>query len=392
MRFAKKVVALTLITVFVLGLLGSAQVDAKEITIATPKISIKAAKNETGIKVTIGKTKDAEGYEVYLTTYEADNSLYKDGDDFYCYDNFSKTDKYIKTIELSGTKKRTVTVKAEELVNESCKSLPAGKYTIKVRSYNKKKYSTTRYSEFSKTKSITVKTKKTGAGYKSSYDFSGVKTGDVITFGAYEQDGNFKNGQEPIEWVVLKKTKSQVFVVSKYALDRLPYNREYKDVTWETCTLRKWLNDKFYNAAFNKTEKGMIKTTTVENYDNVVYNTAGGNDTKDKVFLLSQLDMIESDYGFSDTYDEYEVKRRCTPSNYAVARGTYVYDYKEFRTEDDEATSYWWLRSPGGNACFACCVDYGGGVYSDGSRVHNGYGYSDVGVGVRPALVLNLKS
>ena len=45
MRFAKKMVALTLITVFVLGLFGRAQVDAKEITIATPKISIKAAKN-----------------------------------------------------------------------------------------------------------------------------------------------------------------------------------------------------------------------------------------------------------------------------------------------------------------------------------------------------------
>ena len=390
MRFAKKMVALTLMTVFVLGLFGSVQVDAKEITIATPKVSIKAAKNETGIKVTIGKTKDAEGYEVYLT-YETDNSLYKDGDDSYCYDKFSKTDKYIKTIELSGTKKRTVTVKAEELVNESCKSLPAGKYTIKVRSYNKKKYSTTRYSEFSKAKSITVKAKKTGAGYKSSYDFSGVKTGDVITFGAYEQDGNFKNGQEPIEWVVLKKTKSQVFVVSKYALDRLPYtyNREYKDVTWETCTLRKWLNDKFYNAAFNKIEKGMIKTNTVENYDNAVYNTAGGNDTKDKVFLLSQLEMIESDYGFADTYDEYDINRRCAPSNYAIARGVWYSD--SYKTANELGACYWWLRSPGIDADCACFVGNYGYVDSDGLEVDYDYGISSA-YGVRPALVLNLKS
>ena len=59
------------------GLFVSIPAEAKGITIATPKISIKATKNETGIMVTIGKTKYAEGYEIYVT-FEADNSLYID--------------------------------------------------------------------------------------------------------------------------------------------------------------------------------------------------------------------------------------------------------------------------------------------------------------------------
>lgn len=391
MGFTKKLLAIALLVVLVSEIKGSMWAEAKEITIATPKISsIKASKSEAGIKVTIGKTKDAEGYEVYLT-YEADNSLYKDGDDWYCYDNFSKTDEYIKTFEVSGTKKRTVTVKAEELVNESCKSLPAGKYTIKIRSYNKKKYGTTKYSEFSKAKSIIIKAKKTETGYKSSYNFSSVKKGDVITFGSYEQDGNFNNGQEPIEWIVLKKSKSQIFIVSKNALDRLPYNNIVAEVTWETCTLRKWLNDKFYNTAFNKTEKGMIKTTTVENYDNAEYNTAGGKDTKDKVFLLSQLEMIESGYGFAETYDEDDVNRMCAPSNYAIARGTGYSD--RYKTADGQGACYWWLRSPGITKGHACCVNMGR-VISDltvdwGKDTH---GPSAINIGVRPALILNLKS
>lgn len=389
MRFAKKFIVLMLATVLVLGLFESAQVDAKEITIAAPKISIKTAKNEAGIKLTIKKTKDAEGYEVYLT-YEADNSLYKDGDDLYCYDNFSCQEKLVKNIDLSGTKKRTVTINSDELINENCKSLPAGKYTIKVKSYNKKKFSTTRYSEFSKAKSLTIKAKKVGSGYKSSYDFSGTKKGDVITFGAYEQDGNFNNGQEPIEWVVLNKTKSQIFAVSKYALDRLPYNKQDADVTWETCTLRKWLNDKFYNAAFNKTEKGMIKTTTVENYDNAVYDTPGGKDTKDKIFLLSQLEMIEPDYGFAETYAEYDINRRCAPSIYNKAREVYYHD--DYKTADGLETCYWWLRTPGkaGRGIHMCYVNRDGNVGSSNSFIDYGCGYYD-GNGVRPALVISLK-
>ncbi|MCR5521153.1 MAG: DUF6273 domain-containing protein [Lachnospiraceae bacterium] len=309
MKLLKKSLVLLLAMVLTLGAFSSLKTEAKKFTIKTPKIkSVKLSKDSTSLIVTINKTnKDVEGYEVYVS-YEADKSLYQDDKDVYASFKESFSNEHVTDIEQSGSKKRTVSIKLDdfikaEVTNENLKTLPAGKYTVKVRSYNKKKYyGATVWSEYSKEKSTTVALEKTGKGYKSSYDFSKAKKGDIITFGAYEQDGNLANGQEPIEWVVLSKTKSQLFVVSKYALDAVPYNK-YKDtkVTWETCTLRKWLNEKFYNAAFNKDEKNLIKTTTVENFDNPdpEYKTPGGNDTKDKVFLLSQLEMIDSDLGFS---------------------------------------------------------------------------------------------
>ena len=366
MRFAKKTLCMLLAMFMVAGLFSSVQADAKEIALPVPTIKVKSISKGTGVKVTIFKTKDAEGFEVFAYGSGTAYGEYK-----YVSDDYQK----VAEVTKNGNAKRTVTIK----------SLPTGSYKIKVRSYNSKKYGTMTYSEFSKEKS--VKLKEAANGYKDSYDFSKVKKGDVIKFGAYEQDGNFSNGKEPIEWIVLEKTKKNVFVVSKYALDCLPYNynNDYTSLTWEECTLRKWLNDKFYANAFNKTEKGMIKTTTVENYDNAVYGTAGGNDTKDKVFLLSQLEMINSDYGFDESYDAYDVNRRCAPTAYAIAQGTYADSY--YQTSYGENTCWWWLRSPGYEAGSVCRV------YSDGGVGSLGIIYYDfVGSGVRPALYINLNS
>lgn len=65
----------------------------------------------------------------------------------------------------------------------------------------------------------------------------------------------------------------------------MPYNEENKSVTWETCTFRTWLNDKFLNTAFTSTEQVVIKNTTVVNDDNPEYGTEGGENTTDKMYL-----------------------------------------------------------------------------------------------------------
>ena len=382
MKLLKKCLAVLLAMVLTLGPFSCLKAEAKEITLKTPKIkSVKLSKDGTSIIVTINKTnKDVEGYKVYISGVY-DNSLYQSKKEVF-RNEISFKDELAATTKKPGTKKQTVTIKAENF--SGYKSIPSGKYTIQVISYNKKKFGTTRYSEYSKEKTLKVSiTETTGEGYKTKYDFSKVSKGDTITFGAYEQDANIKNGQEPIEWVVLSKTKSQLFVISKYALDSMPYDFEYKDVTWETCSLRKWLNENFYNAAFNKEEKALIKTTTVENFDNPEYNTPAGNATKDKVFLLSMLDMIESDYGFSEKYDTYDQNRRCAPTAYAIARD--IWCRLDYETKDDEATCCWWLRSPGSDANRAADVGYLGYAYTDGGSVYNDDN------GVRPALYINLK-
>ncbi|MCR5768493.1 MAG: DUF6273 domain-containing protein [Lachnospiraceae bacterium] len=404
MKLLKKSLALLLAMVLMMGAFSSLKAEAKEITLKTPKIkSVKLSKDGTSISITINKTnKDVEGYQVYISGEGVyDNSLYQSEKQVFRNETkFSFQDELVTTTVQPGTKKQTVKINVEDLVKiygiRKYKTVPSGKYTFKVRGYNKKKYGTTVWSEFSKEKSLNVSiTETTGEGYKTEYDFSKVSKGDIITFGAYEQDANIKNGQEPIEWVVLSKTQSQLFVVSKYVLDSLPYNYEYKGVKWETCTLRKWLNDNFYNAAFNKEEKALIKTTTGEDFDNPGEKTPGGNDTKDKIFLLSKLDMINSDYGFSEAYETEDVNRRCAPTAYAIARGVWDSGYK---TKEGEAACFqWWVRSF--DEYFSCFEEfvYGSGlVDTPGDHVYFDYmggggdKVNETVNGVRPALVINL--
>ena len=155
------------------------------------------------------------------------------------------------------------------------------------------------------------------------------KVGDTILFGHYEQDNNLKNGKEPILWQVLDtKQDGSLLIISKYALDCQQYNTKQKDVTWETCTLRTWMNSTFMNNTFTSNERSLIKKTTVKNDDNSKYGTKGGNDTKDHVFLLS----IDE----ANTY--LENTRVCEPTAYAVAQGAY---------NEINGNCNWWLRSPG---------------------------------------------
>ena len=184
-----------------------------------------------------------------------------------------------------------------------------------------------------------------------------VKVGDIVTFGSYEQDNNTSNGKEPIEWEVLDiESDGTCLLISRYALDCRTYNKEEKDVTWESCTLRSWLKNTFYNNAFNTTERGKIVVTKDKNANNPVYGTQGGNDTSDYVFLLS-LEEIEKNYNIDkNTGEKYywygEDRLIKQPTAYAIAKGAWY--------SSNNGACYWWLRSPGSASVYAASVDYSG--------------------------------
>lgn len=202
------------------------------------------------------------------------------------------------------------------------------------------------------------------------------QVGDYVFFGTYEQDNNMSNGKEAIEWLVLDKQDTQILVISKYALDCKPYNEdtEYDNwetwyVTWETCTLRSWLNDEFINTAFTEEEKTMIPTTTVTADANPKYLTNPGNDTEDEVFLLS-INEAREYFSLSD-------ERACQPTDYAVANGAW---------ESASGNCRWWLRSPGRDQSNAAVVD----DLDDVSKY--GYAVRYDSAAVRPALWINFDS
>ena len=203
-----------------------------------------------------------------------------------------------------------------------------------------------------------------------------IKVGDTYTFGAYEQDNSTSNGKEAIEWTVLDKDGMSLLLISKQALDCQQYNTSYTDVTWESCSLRKWMNGTFLNKAFNAEEQAQIQNTTVSADKNPEYNTNPGNATTDKVFLLS-INEVEK-------YFNSDEARKCAPTAYAKAQGAYTSD--SYKTASGAATCWWWLRSPGLNQYDAALVRTGGSVHYIGN-------YVDIGsVAVRPALWIDLSA
>ena len=180
------------------------------------------------------------------------------------------------------------------------------------------------------------------------------QVGDIITFGNYEQDNKTANGKEAIEWKVLEKDQNgKMLLISRYALDCRHYHSKNEKVTWETSDIRSWLNNDFYGTAFTKAERAKIKSTTLENRDNADYNTDGGNDTKDKVFLLS-IDEAKA-------YLSSTVERVCIATKYAESQGSQL--------ESLTRSCRWWLRSPGSTLYTASFVKVDGFILQLGTPV-----------------------
>ncbi|MGN0465507.1 MAG: DUF6273 domain-containing protein [Lachnospiraceae bacterium] len=166
-----------------------------------------------------------------------------------------------------------------------------------------------------------------------------IQVGKVIKFG--------KNNRE---WIVLDKKEGKALIFAKESIGEGPYNGEEINITWEGCLLRKWLNEEFYYNFFDEGEKNQICEVLVKNFSNPKYGTWGGNDTMDKIFLLS--------IGEAEKYFE---------NNKARAIG-----------------SWWWLRSPG------YCSGNIAVVSSDGVILPNGINtYSRRSI--RPALWIYLE-
>ena len=207
--------------------------------------------------------------------------------------------------------------------------------------------------------------------------------------GFYDWNGSYTTYHyfkyEPIKWRVLNTDGKEAFLLADVALDDQKYNTDFTNVTWETCSMRKWLNKQFINTAFSLGEKNAIPVKRIVNKDNIRYGTKGGENTSDKVFLLSESEVWNTEeaigYGFSDDYEINDEARTSNFSTYAYAMGI----EQSFEFYFDGAIN-WWLRSPGSYNGSAEIVCDDSTVGTSGGRVNY------VTNGVRPALHLNLSS
>lgn len=195
--------------------------------------------------------------------------------------------------------------------------------------------------------------------------------GEYVTFGRYEQDNDKENGPEPVEWLVLDVHDGKSLLVSRYALDKVPYNSEFRDVTWESSSIRAWLNNDFFSVVFNASEQSAVLNAEIDNsisQGNSDFETDGGINTRDQVFLLS--------YYETTTYFAEDGTRKCTPTAYAVSREVWI--------SPQDGSCGWWLRSPG--SLPSCAIR----ISSDGSFRSGFVDYNEPAV--RPAIWIDLSS
>lgn len=215
-----------------------------------------------------------------------------------------------------------------------------------------------------------------------------VIAGDRLTAtgGVYEQDGNLSNGAEHIEWLVLEDTGDSLLLVSKDILDCRTYGEGYGETDWENSYIRNWLNNDFYNAAFNDSEKELISDYVTKEGD----VSSSIPSVTDKVFLLSYSEVKEY---FEANTDSYCEARSAHVSKYAQGLGVWTIDESGFelfglkdRGLSDEiiGSGNWWLRDNGAKKTQAMDVGAGGNIRLTGHDVGSRLD------GVRPAIRITI--
>ena len=187
---------------------------------------------------------------------------------------------------------------------------------------------------------------RTGYTSSSSYtyqDDNGYYTGNVYYF-----------KYEPLKWRVLDASTG--LVVCDSVIDSQAYNnyiiyssgeyygdseKNHYASNWEYSSLRKWLNEDFYNTAFSKLQQDRIQKLTRENkstYD----SKYDSNPTSDKITLLSYWDVLNTSYGFSSSSSASDTARQRKSTDYAQCQGCYT----RSDSSSYSGNSWWWLRSP----------------------------------------------
>lgn len=216
-----------------------------------------------------------------------------------------------------------------------------------------------------------------GCGEKTSANIS-VQPGEHLDFGTYQG--------EPVEWRVLdvNAEDGEVLLLSEYGLDVKPYHdKSASGVSWEDCSLRRWLNGEFYESAFKDEEKERILLSESEGFAQYNSRVAGGKydllerETKDYVFLLSYTEVQEY---FQETVDkEGELGKTCQPTEYAQTVDTLD------RNMNGGGCGWWLCAGSRANAEQGRHIPFVVTAYG-GVDIDLGAGASSMRYAVRPAI------
>lgn len=200
-------------------------------------------------------------------------------------------------------------------------------------------------------------------------------------------DFNFENGTtkivsgeeywfkiEPLKWWVLNysdvvNNNANPVVISEYVLISAMKWGTTAISSWadSDCEVRSWLNQTFYNEAFDTADKENIKFSTIANNSLTDMTEGAGESTEDNVWLLSINEIRK----YFPTNDE----RKSIPTDFILANGAYM---------DRTRNSYYWTRTINsswqGATRVAFIDEYGNENKTDARYTKE----------IRPALTLNI--
>ncbi len=202
------------------------------------------------------------------------------------------------------------------------------------------------------------------------FDGPTLSVGDSVTLGSYYSANTTE--KSALKWTVLKVEKHRALLIADKCIDHVPFEKTaYKvgtTITWETSSIREWLNNDFYNAAFSDDDKTQIlnggaeDTVAITTKANILTDLGACADTYDKVFLPS-ADEVEA--LFEDDSD-----RVSKATAYAMIRGARI----------EGNTASWWLRTMGET------YDRAAVVLHDGEISYTGYNVNFGSAAVRPCI------
>lgn len=194
-----------------------------------------------------------------------------------------------------------------------------------------------------------------------------IKIDSSLSFGGYN-------------WRVLDIQNNRALIITEDIIEQRAYHDAYKDITWADCALRKYLNGEFYDK-FSATDKSRIIPVINKNPDNQWYDSKGGADTQDSVFLLSIEEVVCKYFGDSSSKLHNRGKNQ-----------RYWFERKDENKSKFEGYGWWWwLRSPGRVSVKAVYIHGDGNIGIQGNNILKGnISDGECKGGVRPSLWLKL--
>ncbi len=202
---------------------------------------------------------------------------------------------------------------------------------------------------------ILIKLTNTSNTTDTKYEIIEESHNKTVKFGNYPQTEK-GDDNTPIEWIVIDESDKYKMLLSDKCLFASSFDEKGKGL-WKNCSLRKILNEDFYNKAFNEREKNEILPVGLLN-------------DLDKVWLLNNEQFHKCVYD-NENLDEYTENAKLTDYAMSLIPNVDVFDRH----------NSWWITKACGIREIASCVA-GDGFEIEKVKTNAKY------VGVRPVILL----